>query len=104
MMREDEAVSDKVTDLRVERRLRRLRKPDGNCAHCERLADRLSPLGPLVVTITIPNDFTPDARETVVFEFCSWECLALWANTQAGEILMPDLDHGFFGPKASRAE
>ena len=32
-----------------------------------------------------------------VVHFCCWECLAMWANKRAGEILMPDLDNPFFG-------
>ena len=69
----------KVTDLRLERRLRRIAKPDGNCAHCERAADRHHPVGPLVVRLS-----EPDEPEGVIYEFCCWECLAHWAAVQAG--------------------
>src|SRR5262245_25551818 len=49
-----ERAMTKITDLRLERRLRRIHKPDGNCAHCERAADRLHPVGPLIVRISEP--------------------------------------------------
>jgi len=40
----------------IKRRLRRLHKPDGNCAHCERPADQYNPVGPVVVKSSEPDD------------------------------------------------
>jgi hypothetical protein len=74
----------KVTDLRLERRLRRIFKPDGRCYQCENFLDPLYSIGPLVITITMPNDLEPGERETFTHEFCSWECLGHWAAVQAG--------------------
>jgi hypothetical protein len=70
----------KVTDLRLERRLRRIHKPDGNCTHCERAADRYHPVGPLVVKISEPDE----QGAFTTYEFCNWECLGHWAAIQAG--------------------
>src|SRR5262249_1937343 len=78
-----EAVSDKVTDLRLERGLRRIRESDGRC-YIERSVNRFPEIGPLVVTITMPNDLEPGTRETAVHEFCSWRCLARWGAIQDG--------------------
>ena len=72
----------KITDLRLERRWRRLRKPDGNCAHCERSADRLHPVGPIIVKVSSPD--TDAAGESWIYEFCSWKCLGHWAAIEAG--------------------
>jgi len=69
----------KITDLWIERRMRRLQKPDGLCSYCERPADRLDPVGPLVVRIS-----EPDSGEPFTYEFCCWECLGCWAAIQAG--------------------
>jgi hypothetical protein len=70
----------KITDLRLERRLRRIHKPDGNCAHCERAADRYHPVGPIVIKLTEPDEQGAFAT----YEFCNWECLGRWAAIQAG--------------------
>jgi hypothetical protein len=75
---------DEVVNLRVERRMRRLREPDGNCFYCEHAADRYAPVGPLTVRVTMHNDFEPGELETWTHEFCCWECLADWAAVQAG--------------------
>jgi len=83
----DEVEPDKpstVTDLRLERRLRRIRKSDGRCYICERPANRHPEIGPLVVSITMPNDLVPGERETAVIELCSWQCLERWARIQNG--------------------
>jgi len=78
---------EKITDLRLERRLRRIRKPDGNCAHCERSADRFHPVGPIVVRI-----WEPDTEgEPFTYEFCCWECLGHWAAVQA-DFVAPNYD------------
>ena len=77
-------MSDKVTDLWLERRLRRISKPDGCCYQCENSIDHLHPVGPLVITVTMPNDLEPGERETFTHEFCCWECLGHWAAAQAG--------------------
>jgi len=69
---------DKITDLWIDRRMRRLQKPDGLCSYCERAANRLDPVGPITVRISEPNG------ETLTYEFCSWECLGCWAAIQAG--------------------
>lgn len=75
---------DKVTNLRLERRLRRLNKPDGNCSHCKRAADRHAPVGPIRISVTTPEDEPFAASETFTCEFCCWECLGHWAAEQAG--------------------
>jgi hypothetical protein len=62
------------------------------CEHCKQ-AIRQSPVAPIVVNVRDPELIGPDGIEV---HFCSWPCLALWSNTQAGEILMPDLDSDFF--------
>ena len=71
-------MTDKITDPHVERRMRRFLQPDGRCYYCERPADHLHPVGPLVVTVKEPND------EELHHEFCCWECLGHWAAVQAG--------------------
>jgi hypothetical protein len=63
-------------------------------ARCDQCKEPILPQsisGPLVVSIKGPK---LDGRIEV--RFCSWQCLALWANEQAGGILMPDLDAAFF--------
>jgi hypothetical protein len=75
---------DKITDPRLERRLRRISKLDGCCYICERSVNRLPEIGPLVVSITMPNYLEPGTRETAVHEFCSWRCLARWGAIQDG--------------------
>jgi hypothetical protein len=72
-------------DLRLERRLRRIMRPDGNCTHCERAADRYHPVGPITVTIS-----EPDADEAVTYEFCNWRCLGHWAAIQGGGVFIID--------------
>ena len=71
---------DKVVDPRHERRLRRLFKPDGFCAHCECPADQHDPVGPIKVAISEPDN----CGEFQTLEFCNWECLGHWAAEQAG--------------------
>ena len=60
----NEGNGNEVINLRLERRLRRLHKPDGNCFYCERAADRYHPVGPIVVKITEPDEKwgVPDLR------------------------------------------
>jgi hypothetical protein len=65
-----------------------------HCSHCEQEIVE-SPVAPITVAIGDPESIGPDG---IVVEFCTWQCLAMWANKQAGEILMPDLDAAFFGP------
>jgi hypothetical protein len=72
----------KITDLHLERQLRRIFKPDGRCYQCENPIDYFH--CPLVITITMPNDLEPGERETFTHEFCCWECLGHWAAAQAG--------------------
>jgi hypothetical protein len=64
-----------------EARLARIERPDGRCYYCELPADRLHSVGPINVTITDPEWV---GREGVLHEFCSWECFAHYAATQAG--------------------
>ena len=66
-------------DEAMEARLRRINYPDGKCYHCEEPANRLSPVGPLNVKISEPNE--PGG---FMHEFCCWECLAHWAARSAG--------------------
>jgi hypothetical protein len=55
------------------------------CNHC---AQEMASTAPIIASVRDP--------ETEV-RFCCWECAAMWFNKRAGEILMPDLDHAFFG-------
>jgi hypothetical protein len=64
-----------------------------HCEHCEQEITP-SPVAPIIVGIRDPEFIGLDGIEV---SFCSWACLALWANKQAGEILMPDLDCDFVG-------
>jgi hypothetical protein len=63
-----------------------------DCERCGR-AIQQSPSAPIAVRIRDPEFIGPDGVEV---HFCCWGCAALWFNTQAGEILMPDLDSDFF--------
>ena len=76
----NEGNGNEVINLRLERRLRRLHKPDGNCFYCERAADRYHPVGPIVVKITEPDE----CGNFYTYEFCNWECFGHWAAVQAG--------------------
>ena len=60
--------------------MERLRKPDGYCLHCGQPANQYFPIGPIVVTISEPDD----NDKIHVHEFCNWECLCRWAAEQAG--------------------
>ena len=64
----------------VEEHLQRFRKPDGYCLHCQRPANRYHPVGPVVVTVSAPDD----GDEIWTHEFCCWECIAHWFARQAG--------------------
>lgn len=68
-----------VTDDWIEKHLQRLRKPDGDCLHCRRPANRYHSVGPITITIS-----EPDEDEIFSHEFCCWECLAHWFARQAG--------------------
>jgi hypothetical protein len=81
-MTDDPDDSDTWTDPRLERRLRRLDKPDGRCFHCEGPAGQHHPVGPITVTISAPDD---DDR---TLEFCNWVCLGHWAAERAGGSLI----------------
>jgi hypothetical protein len=68
------------------------------CNHCKGTIKSPSPeectaaeLTPLEVTIR-----DPDTAGQLEVCFCSWTCLSFWANVQAGEPLMPDLDSEYF--------
>jgi hypothetical protein len=76
---------DQVVDPRLERRVRRLFKPDGLCAHCEGPADQHDPVGPIKVAISEPDN----CGESRVFEFCEWRCFAHWAAEEAGGEFIP---------------
>ena len=65
-----------------------------NCSRCKQEIAQ-SPVAPIIVGVRDPENIGPDGVEV---SFCCWECAALWFNTRAGEILMPDLDSAFFGP------
>jgi hypothetical protein len=60
-----------------------LLRPDGYCFHCREPADQHHPVGPLMVTIS-----GPDEAET--HEFCNWECFGHWAAAAAGGVLIID--------------
>ena len=78
--------SDKLIKEELERYLG---PPDGTCHHCRAAADALPDVGPLRITIDMPNYgyiMEPGAppRGTYTHDFCCWECLAQWAANQAG--------------------
>jgi hypothetical protein len=58
------------------------------CSHCtqETVAPIIVTAGPIL-----------GRSHGIEVSFCCWPCLAIWANKQAGGILMPDLDSDFFG-------
>ena len=56
----------------------RFQKPDGHCLHCGRPANQHHPVGPILVTISDPDN---DDRS---HEFCEWRCFARWVADQAG--------------------
>jgi hypothetical protein len=60
-------------------------KPDGYCFYCLEPADQYHPVGPLMVTISGPD-------EEEIHEFCNWECLAHWAARAGGGTFLID-DH-----------
>jgi hypothetical protein len=70
----------------VEEHLQRFRKPDGYCLHCQRLANRHHPVGPVVVATLAPDD----GGRIWTHEFCNWECLGRWAAAQAGGVFVVD--------------
>ena len=61
------------------------------CEHCKQVIVQ-SPSAPIIVAIRDPEFIGPNGIEV---GFCCWECAAIWFNTQAGEILMSDLDHEY---------
>jgi hypothetical protein len=60
--------------------MRRFENPDGRCLRCQQPADQHHPVGPIVVTISAPDD----GGESRAHEFCEWRCFAYWAAEQAG--------------------
>ena len=74
-------MSTRMSDERLESRLKRIGHPDGKCFHCEQPANRYDPVGPINVAI---SEFEIVGPEGVRYEFCSWECLAHWAAREAG--------------------
>ena len=68
-----------------------------HCEHCKQEVVP-SPTAPILVHVRDPEFIGPDGIE---ISFCCWPCLAMWANQQAGEILMPDLDSDFFVDQVS---
>jgi hypothetical protein len=64
-----------------------------HCNHCEQQIAQ-SPVAPIIASIR-DLDIGSDSTEV---SFCCRQCAAIWFNAIAGEILMPDLDHAFFGP------
>jgi hypothetical protein len=80
-------MADKPIDLAaarqakgLETRLRRIDRPDGLCFCCEQPANQHYPVGPINVAVSDPD---PDSIR-VMYEFCSWECLAHWVARKAG--------------------
>jgi hypothetical protein len=67
---------DLPEDLREH--MRRFHKPDGFCLYCGQPANQHHPVGPIMVTISTPDD---DDR---THEFCEWRCYARWIAEQAG--------------------
>jgi hypothetical protein len=59
-----------------------------DCEHCKQEVVP-SPTAPILVHVRDPEFIGPDRIE---ISFCSWPCLAMWANEQAGE---PDARFGF---------
>jgi len=77
---------------------RRICPPDGNCRLCRQPADRYHPVGPLRVTISEPAIAEIHGGETLVHEFCCWECLGHWAAVQAGGVFVgPSLEEEITG-------
>ena len=66
--------------------MERLQKPDGRCLWCHEPASQHHPVGPIVVSISEPDD--NDKIHT--YEFCNWECLGHWAAECAGGALVVD--------------
>jgi hypothetical protein len=72
---------DSIDDLREEY-LQRSREPNGYCFYCGRPANQHPPVGPLMVTIEVPDN---DA----IHEFRNRVCLGHWAADAAGGDLIP---------------
>jgi len=71
--------------------LSRFRSPDGNCLQCGQPGNRLPEVGPLWITLRMPEgEFS--GGETFINCFCSWECLAHWFARQAGGVFVLDQD------------
>ena len=67
-------------------RLWRLRRPDGCCRYCGEPTSQHFPTGPIVVTVSEPDD-----NGTIyTYGFCNWECLGHWAADGAGGTLIID--------------
>jgi hypothetical protein len=65
--------------LGVEKRERRFFGLDGMCFHCEEPANRLLPIGPITIKISMPHG----GKE--ILEFCCWKCVSRWAGVRAGD-------------------
>jgi hypothetical protein len=63
---------------RLEEHMQRFCKPDGLCLHCQQPANQHYPIGPIVITISSPDEEDP------LHEFCNWGCLAHWAADAGG--------------------
>jgi hypothetical protein len=74
----DPGLAKRIHDA-FETRLARVERPDGRCYYCELPVDRLSDVGPINIRISEPNEDSEHEHE-----FCSWECFAHYAATQAG--------------------
>jgi hypothetical protein len=87
----DEAEADRVLtengmsmSSTFDEHLQRMRKPDGQCFHCRRPANRHYPVGP--ITISVSEPYSGD--EIFTHEFCRWECFGQWAAVQAGGVFI----------------
>ena len=73
---------DDLKDIKglTERHMERFQKPDGKCLYCRQPADRFHPIGPIVITVSEPDD----CGDSTTREFCTWECFSHWAAVQSG--------------------
>jgi hypothetical protein len=77
LMREDE---DTDEDTLRREHMHRLQKPDGRCFYCRQAVNRFHPIGPIVITVSEPDD----CGDSTTREFCTWECFSHWAAVQSG--------------------